>query len=76
MSDVIHIRIYILMNYIINMSVSYMYYKRVFCLTFNIFQMHLYFFEFPIFCISQRYLLSLLKRVTYFYIRLEQDISC
>lgn len=76
MSDVIHIRIYILMNYIINMSVSYMYYKRVFCLTFNIFQMHFYFFEFPIFSISQRYLLSLLKKVTYFYIRLEQDISC
>lgn len=36
--------IYILMNYKIKMSVSYMYYTRVFCFIFNIFQMHLYFF--------------------------------
>lgn len=81
--------IYILMNYKIKMSVSYTYYTRLFCFIFNIFQIKcIYIFlKFPNFSISQPYLLSLSyyfsiyyffmleKKVTCFYVRLEQDMS-
>lgn len=76
--------IYILMNYKIKMSVSYTYYTRLFCFIFNIFQIKciyifLKFFStlFTFFIIIFQYLLffHVGKKVTYFYVRLEQDMS-
>lgn len=76
--------IYILMNYKIKMSLSYTYYTRLFCFIFNIFQIKciyifLKFFStlFTFFIIIFQYLLffHVGKKVTCFYVRLEQDMS-